>query len=344
MKYRALGRTGVRVSPLCLGTLMFGSWGNRDADECSRIIARSIDVGINFIDTADVYSGGETEELLGKALAISGMRDKIVLATKVSAPMGVDPNSRGNSRRWIFQAVENSLRRLGTDWIDIYQIHRPDPGTDIDETLGALTDLVRAGKIRYIGSSTFPAHQIVEAQWTARERLRERFVCEQPPYSLLARAVEADVLPTCATYGIGVITWSPLAGGWLTGRLRKGREVPTTHRAGRWGRRYDMSLEANQRKLEIVEQLATLAEESGLTMIEMALAFVLEHPAVTSAIIGPRTLGQLDSQLSAATTVLPTDVLDRIDRIVMPGSTVSPEDLGWQAPELSDSSARRRQR
>jgi aryl-alcohol dehydrogenase-like predicted oxidoreductase len=321
---------------------MLGSWGNRDADECGRIISRAIDAGINFIDTADVYSGGEAEELLGKVLAVTGMQDKIVLATKVHAPMGVDPNSRGNSRRWIFQAVENSLRRLGTDWLDVYQIHRPDPGTDIDETLGALTDLVRAGKIRYIGSSTFPAHQIVEAQWAAHDRLRERFVCEQPPYSLLARGIEADVLPICAKYDIGVLTWSPLAGGWLTGRIRKGQEIPATRRAGRWGSRYDMSLADNQRKLEIVEQLSVLAEESGLTMIDMALAFVLEHPAVTSAIIGPRTMEQLESQLSGATTLLPADVLDRIDRIVTPGSTISREDLGWQAPELSDPSARRR--
>src|SRR3954463_11785866 len=226
MEHRTLGRTGVKVSPLCLGAMMFGAWGNPDHDVSIRIIHAALDAGINFIDTADVYSRGESEEIVGKAL--KGRRDNVVLATKVHGPMGEDPNEFGNSRRWIVREVENSLRRLQTDWIDLYQIHRPEEDTDIDETLGALTDLVRAGKVRYIGSSTFPPSQIVEAQWAAEKRGRERFVCEQPPYSMLIRAVEADVLPTCRRYGMGVIPWSPLAGGWLSGSYRKGADLPAS--------------------------------------------------------------------------------------------------------------------
>src|SRR6476646_2846153 len=245
MDYRPLGRTGVKVSPLCLGAMMFGAWGNTDHDECVRIIHAALDAGLNFIDTADVYSRGESEEIVAKALA-GGRRDNVVLATKVHGSMGDDPNQFGNSRRWIVQEVENSLRRLKTDWIDLYQIHRPEPGTDIDETLGALSDLIRQGKIRSIGSSTFPASSIVEAQWTAERRGRERFTCEQPPYSLLVRGVEADVLPTCRRDGMGVIPWSPLAGGWLSGRWRKGEEAPGSSRADRLPHRYDMSLPANQ--------------------------------------------------------------------------------------------------
>ena len=241
METRTLGRTGVRVSPLCLGAMMFGGWGNTDHDDCIRIIHRALDAGINFIDTADVYARGESEEIVGKALA-GGRRDDVVLATKVHGTMGDDPNEFGNSRRWIIREVDNSLRRLKTDWIDLYQIHRPEVDTDIDETLGALTDLVRAGKVRYIGSSTFPASQIVEAQWVARDRGRERFVCEQPPYSMLVRGVEADVLPTASRYGMGVIPWSPLAGGWLTGRYRLGVDIPQSRRAERIPSRYDMSL------------------------------------------------------------------------------------------------------
>ncbi|MFI9782975.1 aldo/keto reductase [Kitasatospora sp. NPDC051984] len=342
MKYRHLGSTGIRVSQLCLGTLMFGSWGNRSATDSIAILNRAMEAGVNYIDTADSYSRGESEEIVGKALAMSGRRDRVVLATKVHSPMGADPNSRGNSRRWIHQAVDNSLRRLGTDWIDIYQVHRPDPHTDIDETLGALTDLVRAGKIRYLGSSTFPAHHIVEAQWTAERRHRERFVCEQPPYSLLAREIEADVLPTCQKYGMGTATWSPLAGGWLTGRYRKGQDIDTTGRAGRWAKRYDLSTEANQRKLDAVEQLAHLAEESGISLIHLALAFVTEHPGVTSAIIGPRTMEQLESQLGAVNVRLTQDVLDRIDAIVPPGRTLNPEDGGWTPTELTTAALRRR--
>lgn len=320
---------------------MFGAWGNPDHDESIAIIHRALDAGINFIDTADVYARGESEEIVGKALA-GGRRDNVFLATKVHGTMGDDPNQFGNSRRWIIAEVENSLRRLGTDWIDLYQIHRPELDTSIDDTLGALTDLVHAGKVRYIGSSTFPPSQIVEAQWVAERRGRERFVCEQPPYSILVRGVEAEVLPTCHRYGMGVIPWSPLAGGWLTGRYRKGQEVPESHRAQRIPQRYDMSLPGNQAKLEAADALARLAEEAGLTLIDMALAFVLAHPAVTSAIIGPRTMEQLESQLGAAGVTLSDDVLNRIDEIVPPGTNLNPTDAGWQNPALSRDARRRR--
>jgi aryl-alcohol dehydrogenase-like predicted oxidoreductase len=340
MDYRTLGRTGMKVSPLCLGAMMFGSWGNTDHEESIRIIHRALDAGINFIDTADVYSRGESEEIVGKALA-GGRRDNVVLATKVHGTMGDDPNEFGNSRRWIMREIDNSLRRLKTDHIDLYQIHRPEPDTDIDETLGALTDLVRAGKVRYIGSSTFPAGQIVEAQWVAERRGRERFVCEQPPYSILVRAVETDVLPTCRRHGMGVIPWSPLAGGWLSGRYRADTDVPASHRAERIPARYDMSLPSNQRKLEAADALARLAEEAGVTLIELALAFVIRHPAVTAAIIGPRTMEHLESQLTAADVVLSDEILDRIDEIVPPGVNVNAADGGWPNPALEPAARRR---
>ena len=340
MEYRTLGKTGVRVSPLCLGAMMFGAWGNPDHEESIRIIHRALDAGINFIDTADVYSQGESEEIVRKALA--GRRDKVVLATKFHGGMGDDPNERGNSRRWIAQEVEASLRRLGTDWIDLYQVHRPEPGTDIDETLGALTDLVRAGKIRYLGSSTFPPSAIVEAQWVAERRGRERFVCEQPPYSLLVRGVEAEVLPVCERYGMAVIPWSPLGGGWLSGRYRKGRDAPQSTRAERLPLRYDISLPENQTKLEAAERLAQLAERAGMPLVHLALAFVMRHPAVTAPIIGPRTMEQLESQLGAAEVVLSDDVLDEIDAIVPPGRNLNPADMGWTPPALENASLRRR--
>jgi aryl-alcohol dehydrogenase-like predicted oxidoreductase len=340
MEHRQLGRTGTQVTPLCLGAMMFGAWGNPDRDESIRIIHRALDAGINFIDTADVYSRGESEEIVGKALA-GGRRDNVVLATKVHGTMGDDPNERGNSRRWIMRAAENSLRRLGTDWIDLYQIHRWDPDTDLDETLGALTDLVRQGKVRYVGSSTFPPSAIVEAQWVAERRGRERFRCEQPPYSMLVRAIEADVLPTCRRYGMGVITWSPLAGGWLSGRWRSGQAPPGSSRADRLPHRFDLSIPANQRKLDAVEQLAQLAEEAGHTLIELAIAFAIRHPDVTAAIIGPRTMEQLESQLPAADVQLSDDVLDRIDAIVAPGTLINPADFGWQNPALAPPARRR---
>jgi aryl-alcohol dehydrogenase-like predicted oxidoreductase len=339
MEYRPLGRTGVEVSALCLGAMMFGEWGNPDHDDSIRIIHRALDAGINFVDTADVYSAGESEEIVGKAL--EGRRDDVVLATKVHGRMGEGRNRSGNSRRWIVQEVEASLRRLNTDWIDLYQIHRPAPEMDIDETLGALTDLVRQGKIRYLGSSTFQPSQIVEAQWTAERRGRERFVCEQPPYSILVRAVEAEVLPVCERYGMGVIPWSPLAGGWLSGRFRKGSEV-TSRRAERIPQRYDMSVPENQRKLDATEELAQLAEEAGLSLVHLALAFVLRHPAVTAPIVGPRTMEHLEGVLGAVDVELSDDVLDRIDEIVPPGRNVNPVDGGWTPPWLDEPARRRR--
>jgi aryl-alcohol dehydrogenase-like predicted oxidoreductase len=340
MELRQLGHTGVKVSPLCLGAMMFGAWGNTDHEDSIKIIDRALDAGINFIDTADVYSRGESEEIVGKALA-GGKRENVVLATKVHGTMGDDPNEFGNSRRWIVREVENSLRRLKTEWIDLYQIHRPELDTDIDETLGALSDLVHAGKVRYIGSSTFPGSRIVEAQWVARERGRERFVCEQPPYSMLVREIETDVLPTCKRHHMGVIPWSPLAGGWLSGRYRKDVEVPTSRRAQMIPSRYDMSIPANQRKLDAADALGRVAEEAGISLIEMALAFVIRHPAVTAAIIGPRTMEHLESQLGAADVELSEDVLDRIDEIVPPGVNVNPTDGGWANPELEPSARRR---
>jgi aryl-alcohol dehydrogenase-like predicted oxidoreductase len=340
MELRALGTTGVKVSPLCLGAMMFGAWGETDHDESIRIIHRALDAGVNFVDTADVYSRGESEEIVGKALA-GGRRDDVVLATKVHGTMGDDPNEFGNSRRWIVREVENSLRRLKTDWIDLYQIHRPEDDTDIDETLGALSDLVHAGKIRYIGSSTFPASQIVEAQWVARERNRERFVCEQPPYSLLTRGIEQDVLPTCLRHGIGTIVWSPLAGGWLSGKFRTAEDPGKSRRTVLVPDRYDMSIPGNQRKLEAANALAEVAEQAGLTLIELALAFVIRHPAVTAAIIGPRTMEHLESQLTAANVELSDDVLDAVDAIVPPGVNVNPADTGYQNPALQPAALRR---
>ena len=340
MEHRPLGRTGVSVSNFCLGAMMFGDWGNPDHDESIRIIHRALDAGINFIDTADVYSQGESEEIVGKALA-DGRRDDIILATKFHGAMGDDPNRQGSSRRWIIREVEDSLRRLGTDWIDLYQVHRPRTDTDIEETLSALSDLVHQGKVRYIGSSTFPASQIVEAQWVARERHLRRFVTEQPPYSMLVRSVEADVLPTCARHGMGVIPYSPLAGGWLSGRWRKDTGQQPSSRAGRLPERFDLSLPANQRKLDAVEQLARLAEEAGITLIQLAIAFVLNHPAITAPIIGPRTMEQLESQLAAADVVLDHAMLDRIDEIVPPGTTINPADNSFDNPALQRAARRR---
>jgi aryl-alcohol dehydrogenase-like predicted oxidoreductase len=340
MEHRELGRTGVSVSPLCLGAMMFGAWGNPDHDESIRVIHRALDAGINFVDTADVYARGESEEIVGKAL--KGKRDSIVLATKVHGTMSDDdPNMRGNTRRWIIQEVEHSLRRLQTDWIDLYQIHRWDPRVDHEETLGALTDLQRAGKIRYLGSSTYPPSAIVEAQWVAERRGLARFVCEQPPYSILVRGIETEVLPTCERYGMGVIPWSPLAGGWLSGKYRRGEDIKG-FRAERLPERYDISLPGNQAKLDAVEKLAALAEQAGLELIHLALAFVIRHPAVTAAIVGPRTLEQLEGQLGAADVKLSDDVLDAIDAIVPPGTNLNAADAGWSPPHLDEPASRRR--
>jgi aryl-alcohol dehydrogenase-like predicted oxidoreductase len=342
MKNRTLGRTGIKVSPLCLGAMMFGAWGNPDHEDAIRIIHRALDAGINFIDTADVYSGGESEVIVGEALAAVD-RSRVVLATKVHAPMGDDPNAQGNSRRWIMAECDNSLRRLAVDYIDLYQIHRPDETVDVDETLGALSDLVHAGKIRSFGSSTFPAEQIVEAQWVAERRGRERFMTEQPPYSILVRGIERDVLPVAQSYGMGVIPWSPLAGGWLAGKFGEGKEN-TSRRAAMVPGRYDLSTPENQRKLAIVTELASVAEEAGVSIIELGLSFVLEHPAVSAAIIGPRTMEQLESQLSAPEVRLDPAVLDRIDEIVAPGTNVNPEDAGWSPSVLANPRLRRRPR
>lgn len=339
MQYRTLGRTGVQVSPLCLGAMMFGPWGNDDRADAIRIIHRALDAGINFVDTADVYSGGVSEEIVGEAIA--GRRDDVFLATKFFMPMDADdPNQRGGSRRWIMREVENSLRRLNTDHIDLYQVHRPSPDTDVEETLGALTDLVRQGKVRYLGSSSYSGSQIVEAQWASRSRNLERFVTEQPPYSILVRGIEEDVLPTLQRHGMGSLTYSPLSGGWLSGRWRKDAAAAPTSSA-RPRARFDMSSPANQRKLDIVEELAVLAEQSGLTLIELAIAFVIRHPGVTSAIVGPRTMEQLESYLPAADVVLTADVLDRIDELVAPGTTLNPDDNSYGAVELQPSARRR---
>jgi aryl-alcohol dehydrogenase-like predicted oxidoreductase len=338
MEYRPLGRTGVQVSKLCLGTMMFGAWGNTDHDDSIRIIHRALDAGVNFVDTADVYAAGESEEIVGKAL--KGRRDDVVLATKFFMPMGEDPNRRGGSRRWIVTAVEDSLRRLGTDHIDLYQVHRTEPGVDVEETLGALTDLVHQGKVRSIGSSSYSGSQIVEAQWVARERRLERFRTEQPPYSLLTRIVELDVLPTAQRHGMGILTYSPLSGGWLSGNWTADSS-PTSPARQRLAARFDMSLPENQRKLEAVDELQQVAEEAGLSMIELAIAFVVNHPAVTSAIIGPRTMEQLESQLPGADAVLDAATLDRIDEIVKPGVTINPADTSYGEQVLQAALRRR---
>ncbi|MGW2938725.1 aldo/keto reductase [Streptomyces sp. NPDC001156] len=339
MHYRPLGRTGVQVSPLCLGAMMFGPWGNDDAADSVRIIHRALDAGINFVDTADVYSAGASEEIVGQAL--KGRRDDVFLASKFFMPMHPDdPNQRGGSRRWIIREVENSLRRLDTDYMDLYQVHRPSPDTDVCETLGALSDLVHQGKVRYIGSSSYSGSQIVEAQWVSRERHLERFVTEQPPYSILVRGIEEDVLPTVRRHGMGTLTYSPLAGGWLSGRYRQNASSGPASTA-RPQARFDMSTPANQRKLDAVEQLALLAQKADLSLIELAVAFAINHPGVTSAIIGPRTMEQLEAFLPAADITLSTDVLDRIDEIVAPGITVNPADNSYGDFELRADQRRR---
>ncbi len=335
MQYRPLGRTGIKVSPYCLGAMMFGGIANSDHDECVRIIHKALDFGINFIDTADRYSAGESEEIVGKAL--EGRRDRIVLATKVHGPMGDDPNMQGNSRRWITRAVEDSLRRLRTDYIDIYQIHRPAPDTDIEETLSVLTDLMRAGKVRAIGSSTFPVSEIVEAQWTAERRGLARFRTEQPPYSILDRGIERDMLPTCARYGMGVMVWSPLSKGLLTSRYRKGQPLPDSMRVKYFPRQM-----SDERSLDAIEHLIPLAAEAGLSLTHMAMAFVIAHPGVTSAILGPRTMQQLDDLLSGAEARLTDDVLDKIDRIVPPGTDVGLNEAAYNPPAILKADLRRR--
>jgi len=344
MDYRPLGRAGMSVSPLCLGAMMFGAFGNADHDDAVRIIHKALDAGINVIDTADGYSAGESEQIIGKALA-GGRRANVVIAVKTGLRDGSHPNAGGGSRRWITEAVEGSLRRLQTDWIDLYQFGVPDPATDMDETLGALSDLVHAGKVRSIGSSKLPASAIVEAQWLAERRGHERFRSEQPPYSLLTRAIEYDLLPTCQRYGIGVLAYSPLAGGWLSGKYRKGRDVSgpgSPARLQRFPGRWDATSPANAAKLDAADALGALADEAGLTLIQLAIAFATGHPAVTSTIIGPRTIEHLDGYLAADGIDLSIDVLDRIDQIVPPGVTITVADNMWDVGTQALAPAARR--
>jgi aryl-alcohol dehydrogenase-like predicted oxidoreductase len=344
MEYRPLGCTGIKVSHLCLGAMMLGAVGNPDHDDATKIIHQALDAGINFIDTADAYSHGESELIVGKALA-GGRRENVVLATKFGLPLDDDPNHRGASRRWITEAVEGSLRRFQTDWIDLYQMHTFDPNTDIDETLSVLSDLVHAGKIRAFGASKVPASGIVESQWTAEHRGHERFRTEQPPYSILVRAIEFDVLPTCLRHGVGVLTYSPLAGGWLSGKYRKGEEVTgpgTAARGQLFPGVYDSTNPANSAKLNAADALGALADEAGITLIQMAIAFVTRHPAVTSAIIGPRTLEHLDTYLAADEIDLSRDVLDQIDQIVPPGVTINVADNMWNHSTTALNTAFRR--
>ncbi|SFF54673.1 Predicted oxidoreductase [Actinacidiphila alni] len=339
MQYRTLGRTGVQVSTLALGAMNFGALARTTQQDADAIVDAALEAGINVIDTADMYSAGESEEMVGKAIA--GRRDDIVLATKASMPMGGDRNHQGASRRWLVTELDNSLRRLGVDHVDLYQIHRWDPTTSDEETLSALTDLQRAGKIRYFGSSTFPAHRIVQGQWTAREHGLSRYVTEQPSYSVLQRGIESHVLPVTEEYGLGVLVWSPLASGWLSGAVRAG-QAATGHRAAMMPERFDLAVPANRARLDAVEQLAAVADEAGLTMIQLALGFVTAHPAVTAALIGPRTLDHLRAQLAAADTVLTSDVLDAIDAIVPPGTDLAPEEKHDTPPSLLDPRLRRR--
>ncbi|MYZ40099.1 MULTISPECIES: aldo/keto reductase [unclassified Streptomyces] len=339
MQYRTLGRTGVQVSSLSLGAMNFGTIGRTTQDEATAIVDAALEGGINVIDTADMYSDGESEEMVGKAIA--GRRDDIVLATKANMPMGDERNHQGSSRRWLVAELDNSLRRLGVDYVDLYQIHRWDPRTSDEETLSALTDLQRAGKIRYFGSSTFPAYRIVQAQWAAREHHLSRYVTEQPSYSILQRGIETHVLPVTEQYGLGVLVWSPLASGWLSGAIREGRGV-TTSRSRIMPQRFDTAIPANRARLDAVERLAEVADEAGLTMIQLALGFVTAHPGVTSALIGPRTLDHLHSQLAAADTVLSADILDAIDAIVAPGTDLAADEKFDTPPALLDPSLRRR--
>ena len=339
MHYRTLGRTGVQVSTLSLGAMNFGAIGHTTQQDASALVDVALDAGVNLIDTADFYSQGESEEMVGRA--ISGRREDVVLASKAFLPMGAERNHRGASRRWLISALDASLNRLGVDHIDLYQVHRWDPTTSDEETLSVLTDLQRAGKIRYFGSSTFPAYRIVQGQWTAQERHLGRYVTEQLNYSILNRGAEADVLPVTEQYGLGVLVWSPLSSGWLSGAVRAGQPT-ATHRSNVMPQRFDLDVPANRAKLEAVEQIATLAADSGLTMIQLALGFVTAHPGVTSAIIGPRTMDHLHSQLEAADTLLPADVLDAIDSIVAPGVDLSPDEKIDTRPSVTDSSLRRR--
>jgi aryl-alcohol dehydrogenase-like predicted oxidoreductase len=332
MQYRTLGRTGIKVSPYALGALMFAtSVGNSDPADSARIIHKALDAGINLIDTADAY--GDSEEVVGQAL--KGRRDDVVLATKFGRPAGQDPNAQGASRRWITTAVENSLRRLQTDHIDLYQLHRPDPDTDLEETLSALSDLVHSGKVRAIGASGSPASSIVEAQWVAERRGLERFHTEQPAYSILNRGIEREVLPVAQRYGLGTLVWGPLAQGLLTGRVRRGQRSDLSR--ARFFRHLN-----DEHRLDVVEQIIPVAAEAGLPMTHLAMAFTIAHPGVTSALLGARTEAQLDDLLAGVDVALTDDILDRIDEIVPPGTDSGPLDQAYLPPALQDPALRRR--
>lgn len=337
---RRLGRTGVIVSSLTLGTMNFGRWATER--ESTKIIHAALDAGINVVDTADVYGNGESEEIVGRALRASTVpRDDLFLATKFNMQMGDNALHAGNSRRWITQAVENSLRRLGTDHLDLYQAHRPDPHTDLLETLQSLDALVRCGKIRYYGTSVFPAQQLVEAQWLAEKHGLIAPHTEQLPYALLIRGAEREVFPTARKYGVGVLSYGPLAAGWLSGKYRLEGQQPDSARADLIPGRFDVSLDRNQRKLVAADALARLAEDHGLTLVELSVAFALNHPAVSSVIIGPRTQAHLDAYLNSAAVELSEDVLDRIDQIVGPGTQFLERDSGRDTPSLQPDQLRR---
>ncbi len=340
MAYKHLGRTGLKVSRLCLGNMMFGAIGNTDHDDCVRIIHHALDNGINFIDTANAYSSGESEVITGKAL-IGGRRDSVILATKCHFPVEGGfanakpvPNTHGNSRRHIIQACEDSLRRLNTDRIDLYQLHRPDPTVALEEQLDALNDLVKQGKIRAFGCSTFPAELIMESAWIADKRNMIPFSTEQPPYSIFVRWIERDLLPTCQKLNMGTLVWSPLNGGWLSGAYRKGAAERTEGRAKRMPANFDLSKAANQKKLDKVDQLQQIADQTGLTLPHLAIAWVLQHPGVTSAIIGPRIMEHLTTLIGADEHVLSTEVLDAVDEVVKPGTCVAPDEAKWDSPAL----------
>ncbi|WP_072803925.1 aldo/keto reductase [Rhodococcoides yunnanense] len=336
---RLFGRTGLKVSPFTLGTLNFGVRGNSSHEDSVRIIHRALDAGINVVDTADVYSAGESEEIVGKALA--GRRDDVILASKFHGIVDGNPVHQGNSRWWITRAVEDSLRRLNTDHLDLYQVHRPEAQTDIDETVGALDDLVHQGKIRYYGTSVFSPGELIEAQWSAEKRKLERPVSEQVPYSILIRGIERETLPIARAHGLGVLTYGPLAAGWLSGNYRLGAEQPVSQRADLIPGRFDVDSPHNEGKLRAADALAVLAEESGLSLIHLALGFVLSHPDVSSAIIGPRTIEHLDSQLGAADVELSSDILDRIDDIVPPGTVFNERDTGIIGDAIANPALRR---
>jgi aryl-alcohol dehydrogenase-like predicted oxidoreductase len=331
VEYRTLGRTGIQVSPYALGTLMLATAMGNAPEESARILHRALDAGINLVDTADAY--GDSEEVVGRALA--GRRDGVVLATKFGRPTGQDPNQQGASRRWIVTAVENSLRRLRTDYIDLYQLHRPDPATDIEEILSALTDLIRSGKIRAIGASQTPVSGIVEAQWVAERRRLARFHTEQPPYSILNRGIEREILPAAQHFGLGILVWGPLGQGLLTGRVRRDQDNDL-RRAGIFRHLTD------ERRLDAVERLVPLAEEAGLPMTHLAMAFTTAHPGVTSALLGARTMDQLNGLLDGLDVSLTDDILDRIDEIVPPGTDVGTLDQAYQPPALENPALRRR--